>query len=80
MRYHRAVAASIAAAALITPLLAAGLPASAARQAPGAAVRAGHKHGRSPTQTPVLPAPPRPMGQAAGPGWRRPGRSARGGC
>jgi len=60
MRYHRAFAASIAAAALITPLLAVSLPANAARQAPGAAVRAGHKHGRSATQAPALPAPPRP--------------------
>jgi uncharacterized protein YdaL len=60
MRYHRAFAASIAAAALITPLLAASLPASAARQAPGTVARAGHKHGQSATQTPALPAPPRP--------------------
>lgn len=60
MRYHRAFAASIAAAALITPLLAVSLPASAARQAPGTPARAGHKHGQSATQTPALPAPPRP--------------------
>ena len=60
MRYHRAFAASVAAAALITPLLAVSLPASAARQAPGTAARAGHKHGQSATQTPGLPAPPRP--------------------
>ena len=60
MRFHRAFAASVAAAALLTPLIAASVPASAARQAPGASARAGHKHGRSPTQTPALPAPPRP--------------------
>jgi uncharacterized protein YdaL len=60
MRYHRAFAASIAAAALITPLLAASLPASAARQAPGTVARAGHKHGQSAAQTRALPAPPRP--------------------
>src|SRR5438309_10401316 len=60
MRYHRAFAASVAAADLITPLVAASLPASAARRAPGVSVRAGHKHGQSPTQTPALPAPPRP--------------------
>ena len=60
MRYHRVFAASVAAAALITPLLAVSLPASAARQAPGVSVRAGHKHGQSATQTPALPAPPRP--------------------
>jgi len=59
MRYHRMFAASVAAAALITPLLAVSLPASAARQAPGT-VAAGYKHGRSATQTPALPAPPRP--------------------
>jgi uncharacterized protein YdaL len=60
MHYHRAFAASIAAAALITPLLAVSLPASAAPQAPGTVARAGHKHGQSATQTPALPAPPRP--------------------
>ena len=60
MRYHRAFAASVAAAALFAPLLAVSLPASAARQAPGTQARAGHKHGHSATQTPGLPAPPRP--------------------
>ena len=60
MHYHRTFAASAAAAALITPLLAVSLPASAARQAPGTVAAAGHKHGRSATQTPGLPAPPRP--------------------
>ena len=60
MRYHRALAASVAAAALLTPLLAAGLPASAAAQAAGTHVRGGHKHGQSASGMPALPAPPRP--------------------
>jgi uncharacterized protein YdaL len=60
MRYHRTFAASVAATALITPLLAVSLPANAARQAPGTVVRAGHKHGQSAIQTQALPAPPRP--------------------
>ena len=60
MRYHRALAASVAAAALITPLLMASLPASAAGQAAGTHVRGGHKHGQSASGMPALPAPPRP--------------------
>ena len=60
MRYHRALAASVAAAALITPLLTASLPASAAGQAAGTHAPGGHKHGRSASGMPALPAPPRP--------------------
>jgi uncharacterized protein YdaL len=60
MRVYRALTAAVAAAALTAPLVAASVPASAARQAPGVSARAGHKHGQSAAQTPALPAPPRP--------------------
>jgi uncharacterized protein YdaL len=60
MRFHRTLTTAAAAAVLATPLLAASLPASTARQAPGAPARAGHSRGQPAAQTPALPAPPRP--------------------
>jgi uncharacterized protein YdaL len=58
MRYHRAVAASVAVAALITPLVMASLPAGATRGTLGVSVR--DLDGQTPAETSALPAPPRP--------------------